>query len=212
MLEAKQSRTQAERREEAERRIVQAAIRLVVEKGYDRFSLADVGDLAGYSRGLPGHYFGKKEDLLSHAATYIVRSYIDAAIETEAFEPGIPRLVANIRRYVRGVGSWPNRALSVLVAEARFRPGLKRTITELNVRAREGWQAFVQAGIDSGNIRADVNAVGMGSIVHAFLRGQSALVGTDPTYDVTATTEEFIRALEALLTPIPSPKSARRKL
>lgn len=201
MVAAKQTRTQAERRDEAERRILEAAIRLLVERGYDRFSLADVGDVAGYSRGLPGHYFGRKEDLLSQVAMFIVSSYYDAIIDTDAFQPGLPRLIARIRRYIQGFGSRGNRALNVLFAEARFHPTLKRTITELNQKTRTRWQAEIQAGIKAGNVRANVNAEAIGAMIHAFLRGQSTFVDLDPGYDVKATTESLVENLLTLLSP-----------
>ena len=53
-------RTQEERREEAERRILEAATRIIGKTGVETFTLADVGEAAGYSRGLPAHYFKTK--------------------------------------------------------------------------------------------------------------------------------------------------------
>ena len=46
-------RTQAQRREEAARLILDAATRIVAEKGLDELTLAEAGAAAGYSRGLP---------------------------------------------------------------------------------------------------------------------------------------------------------------
>jgi len=198
---AKQTRTQAERRDEAERRILEAAMRLLVERGYDRFSLADVGEVAGYSRGLPGHYFGRKEDLLSQVAMFIVSRYYEAIVDTDAFQPGLPRVIARIRRYIEGFGRGGHRALNVLFAEARFHPTLKRTITELNQKTRTRWQAEIQAGIKAGNVRANVNAEAIGAMIHAFLRGQSTFVDLDPGYDVKATTESLVENLLTLLSP-----------
>jgi AcrR family transcriptional regulator len=204
MLPAKQTRTQAERREESERRILEAAIRLVVERGYDRFSMAEVGELAGYSRGLPAHYFGSKEDLLSELGMFIVASYYEAIADTDVLEPGLPRLAARIRRYVQGFGSRENRALSVLIAEARFHPKLKRTITELNQRARGRWQTEISLGIKTGNIRPDAEPAGFGAMIHAFVRGQLTFVDMDPGYDLHAATELFVGSLIKLLAPASS--------
>jgi TetR/AcrR family acrAB operon transcriptional repressor len=201
MLAAKLTRTQAERRAEAERRILEAAIRLLVERGYDRFSMQEVGELAGYSRGLPAHYFGKKDDLLSEVAMFIIARYYETVASTDAYEPGLPRLVARIGHYVQGLGTPGNRALNVLIAEARFHAQLKRTITELNRRARMRWQAEVLAGIEAGNIRADADADAVGAMVHAFVRGQSTFVDMDPGYDVGAATESLVQMLQKDLPP-----------
>src|SRR2546426_956769 len=68
-------RTQARRRDEAERKILVAAEEIVAEFGFDRLTLAQVGERAGCSRGLPSHYFPTKDDLLSALGRYIVESY-----------------------------------------------------------------------------------------------------------------------------------------
>ena len=63
-----QRQTQAERRETAERAILQAAEKIVAERGLEELSMTEVGEAAGYSRALPGHYFGSKSALI-HALT-----------------------------------------------------------------------------------------------------------------------------------------------
>jgi AcrR family transcriptional regulator len=57
-------RTQEQRRIEAERRLVRAAAELVGEIGPARVTLANVGERAGYSRGLATHHFGPKGALM----------------------------------------------------------------------------------------------------------------------------------------------------
>ncbi len=57
-------RTQAERREVAERQLLAAALRLIAEKGVSRTTLAEVGEGAGYSRALPAVYFTDKSGLV----------------------------------------------------------------------------------------------------------------------------------------------------
>ena len=68
-------RTQEERREEAERRLLEAAVRIIGKTGVETFTLADVGEAAGYSRGLPAHYFETKSGLLAAVVRYLVDNY-----------------------------------------------------------------------------------------------------------------------------------------
>ncbi|HVV34240.1 MAG TPA: helix-turn-helix domain-containing protein, partial [Vitreimonas sp.] len=57
-------RTQLQRRIDAETKLLDASLTLLIERGYDRFALSEVGELAGYSRGLAAHHFENKEGLL----------------------------------------------------------------------------------------------------------------------------------------------------
>ena len=64
-------RTQEQRREASEQRMLEAALALVAEKGTFRVTLAEIGERAGYSRGLPAARFGNKAKLLAALAAYI---------------------------------------------------------------------------------------------------------------------------------------------
>jgi TetR/AcrR family acrAB operon transcriptional repressor len=194
-------RTQAERREEAETRLIKAATKLVAEKGYDGFTLADVGEAAGYSRGLPGHYFGRKEDLLALVVQTAVEAYRNAVAQLPATQPGMPRIAAVIRRYVQKRDMTSTRALAMLLSEAMVRPRLKRTITTLNARGLDALKADLRAGIEVGNIRADADVDLQARIIYAFLRGQMSFAALDNQFDSQAVGEEFIATLEARLGP-----------
>src|SRR6478735_11270818 len=56
--------SQTERRAEAERKLLEAAMQLVAERGVRAVTLAAVGERAGYSRGLVTHHFGNRQGLL----------------------------------------------------------------------------------------------------------------------------------------------------
>src|SRR5262252_5626489 len=71
----KQRRSHSERREEAEERMLEAAAKIVAERGLENLTLAECGEAAGYSRGLAAHYFDSKAGLLSAIATHIVSEY-----------------------------------------------------------------------------------------------------------------------------------------
>jgi TetR/AcrR family acrAB operon transcriptional repressor len=194
-------RTQAERRDEAETRLIKAATKLVAERGYDGFTLADVGEAAGYSRGLPGHYFGRKEDLLALVVQTAVEAYHNAVAQLPPTEPGMPKIAALIRQYVHKRDMTSTRALGILISEAMVRPRLKRTITTLNARGLDALRADLQAGIELGNIRPEVDVDLQARIIYAFLRGQMSFATLDSQFDSQAVGEEFIATLEARLRP-----------
>lgn len=68
-------RTQAERSEETKRRLIEATIDLLVERGYARLTVADIARRAGVSNGARVHHFPTKEALVVAANE---RAYDDA--------------------------------------------------------------------------------------------------------------------------------------
>jgi AcrR family transcriptional regulator len=57
-------RSQRERSEESAQRLLDAAIELIAEKGFDRTTVAEIGERAGYSRSMVRARYGSKEALL----------------------------------------------------------------------------------------------------------------------------------------------------
>lgn len=66
--------TQDQRSAAARAKLLDATIELVAEHGAHGFSLADVGERAGVSRGLAVHHFHTREELLDEATARLVRS------------------------------------------------------------------------------------------------------------------------------------------
>ena len=64
-------RTQVERSEEMRRRILDAAVDLLAQKGYAGFRTADVAEIAGVSRGAQTHHFPSKDDLVVAVVAHV---------------------------------------------------------------------------------------------------------------------------------------------
>lgn len=67
--------------EESKSRIIDAAAALFARNGFDRTSLADVGEAAGVSRGLPTYFFGTKERLYT-AVTERLREQVGELVRS----------------------------------------------------------------------------------------------------------------------------------
>ncbi len=63
--------TQAQRTEISDQRMLDAAVRLIVEFGPAATSLKEVGLMAGYSRGLAGQRFGSKDNLYAFVLRHV---------------------------------------------------------------------------------------------------------------------------------------------
>src|SRR6185437_14241745 len=88
--------TQAERTELSDRRMLEAAIRLIVERGISRTKLTDVGVQAGYSRGLAAMRFGTKAGLLSQVVRFTLSNWIAQAQRTVGSKTGLAAVYAAI--------------------------------------------------------------------------------------------------------------------
>lgn len=60
----KERKTQAERTALSDQRMFEAAISLINERGTQKTTLKEIGELAGYSRGLANYRFGSKDGLM----------------------------------------------------------------------------------------------------------------------------------------------------
>lgn len=83
-------RTQEERSEETQRRLLEATIALLLERGYSRLTTPDIARRAGVSRGALTHHFTNKEDIVARAlaahldqATAGLRAFCDGRPASE---------------------------------------------------------------------------------------------------------------------------------
>jgi AcrR family transcriptional regulator len=76
---AKQRRTQAERTEDTQRKILDAAMDLLASKGYAGLRTAEVAEAAGVSRGAQTHHFPSKDDLVVAVVEHVFRRATEQA-------------------------------------------------------------------------------------------------------------------------------------
>ncbi|MFG2331568.1 TetR/AcrR family transcriptional regulator [Streptomyces sp. NPDC048604] len=102
-----------ELRRRSRERILQAAVELVGERGYENTTLGDIADRAGTARGLVSYYFPGKRQLLQSAVHRLMHLTLEEALEREPHtEDGRERLA---------------RAIDAILGLARDRPRLMRT-------------------------------------------------------------------------------------
>jgi TetR/AcrR family transcriptional repressor of bet genes len=113
---------------ERRRNLIDAAIRNVAEYGYDSVTVATICEEAGFSRGLIGHYFSGKDDLLLEAVRSVASELGDAinhAANSAGRDPAA-RLHALIHASFTPPGFTPDKvAVWVsLTGTARWSPAL----------------------------------------------------------------------------------------
>ncbi len=153
-------RTQAERSARSDKRMLEAAIRLMVERGYKKTTLVAIGEAAGYSRGLVTHRFGSKAGLFEEAMRWISRRWRDHLSPYVDGRDGVEALAAFLHAHRSFAEESPEtmRALFALWFEAispdsEMLAGVREDHRRLGSRIR----AWIESGMEAGTIRADVN-------------------------------------------------------
>ncbi|MCG8967685.1 TetR/AcrR family transcriptional regulator [Streptomyces sp. CL12-4] len=101
-----------ELRRRSQERLLQAAVELVGEHGYDATTLGDIADRAGSARGLVSYYFPGKRQLVQSAVHRLMHRTLEEALEREPRTDEGPERMA--------------RAIDAILGLARDRPVLMR--------------------------------------------------------------------------------------
>lgn len=204
-VEIRRRRTQAERRAEAEARVLAAAAELVAEKGVDGLTLAEAGERAGYSRGLAGHYFGSKDELLASMAEAIHDEFNVLRRERQRGTSGFAMLMATIdASFDRpAVGLVKMRAYLAVLMGAAHKPALAEAVATFNRESATDFGRLIRGSIEAGDIRPDIDARTQALILSAALRGIMAQWVLDPEgVDLAGIRTEFIALVRrALINP-----------
>jgi AcrR family transcriptional regulator len=152
-------RTQAERTGESSRRLIEAAVKLICEQGWERTTTAEIGLRAGYSRSIVNFHYGSKDALLEAILrkNYEV-GFLEPAVDSTA--SGLEQVLARLDRLDQLVTADPPflRAMFVLNFEAvgpatSLRPRTIQWLERLEQRLTDS----VLAGQQDGSIRNDLD-------------------------------------------------------
>ena len=156
--------TQAQRTEISDTRMRDAAITLIVESGSAAMTLKDVGELAGYSRGLAGYRFGNKAGLLEFVIRSIAEDWKQEVTRVTAGRVGYDAIAAVLDAHYRVCTEAPDDlvAFYMLWFESLGpQPELKNVVSGIHDRRCEDVRSWIRGGIDAGLIApaVDVEAV-----------------------------------------------------
>jgi AcrR family transcriptional regulator len=196
---AEGGRTHAERRREAETKIVQAAFDIVARRGVDQLTLAEAGEEAGYSRALPAHYFDNREALLAAVAEHAVKNYRRRLSEQNvAAGEGADSLLATIAFYLDDSRGWPKKLRAFYeVTNAALRwPSIAEVVARINQEWIDRVATQIRAAQRQGDIRADIDPVAEAVAVSGAMRGIMSqwLVDSD-AIDLDAVRDTYIAGL-----------------
>jgi len=176
--EQKARRTHSIRREEAEERMLQAAVKIVAERGLENLTLAECGEAAGYSRGLAAHYFGSKEGLITAIGNHIVNEYIERLRNDRPTRVGLPGLLNNVSFYIESGCSHvvTLRAFHAVLGSALKQGPLSIAIAELNRNSVYSFAKMLRSGIEREEIRDDINPMAQATLILSALLHNGCLI------------------------------------
>ena len=93
--------TQVERKEISDAKMLEAAVDLIVERGAGQVTLKDVGEKAGYSRGLAGYRFGNREGLFDFVLRSVGDEWLGELTQVTANSFGYQAIAAALDAHIK---------------------------------------------------------------------------------------------------------------
>jgi AcrR family transcriptional regulator len=200
-------RTQAERRAESDRRLLRAAAELIVERGIEGTSLAEIGRHAGYSHGLVHHRFGSKDALIERLTDEAVRLYTTVAVDRIGDSSGALAVRIVAETYLALVqGPDPIARVHLLTWSEAIANGSGRRPSRATWDRifRGSLATMIENGIADGSVRADLDPVPAAVVIVGLLRGVALQLIIDPrTGPARAAHAAVLEHLDRMLRPQP---------
>jgi len=192
-------RTQEERRAEAERRLLEAAAELIAKIGPARVTLANIGERAGYSRGLATHHFGSKGAMMQRLVDAVTVQFRDAVTAQSRSDSALDEAVGLIGAYFAALAHPApiNRVRLVLWADAvtTRSPGVAQAMLAADQEFRGELAKRIERGVSSGEFDTSVDPGGLATAIVGMLRGIAMQHLLDPQVDLNAARAEAERLL-----------------
>jgi AcrR family transcriptional regulator len=194
-------RTQAERRQNAERILLAAAAEAIAERGVGGASLAVIGERAGTSRALPTHHFGSKDALVAEVARTAQDAVLAAMTEAVQEAPAVGHLsgldlIRTVADTYLELFEHPTaelRALLVMWGATFPSKASIEGMLEAERRAYDGWADNLRDGQADGSIRSDIDPDAMAVVLHGMLRGVAAVVLTESEHTDVSSVRDAVR-------------------
>ncbi len=151
----------AERTDKSDRLMVEAAVKLVVERGTEKTTLKDVGEEAGYSRGLAGYRFGSKTGLFEFIVRKIGENWLADLKAATTGKRGIEAIEAAIVAHGRICAEANDalRAFYILWFESiGLDSSLQRVVASIHDRRRRDVVAWIEAADEMPSLPAGLIA------------------------------------------------------
>ncbi|HVO49050.1 MAG TPA: TetR/AcrR family transcriptional regulator [Steroidobacteraceae bacterium] len=154
-------RTQLERTALSDRKLAEAAISLLIERGISGTTLIAIGERAGYSRGLVTHRFGSKAGLLAHVHDAIAAHWIEWVQSRVGDATGVQALERVVDALYEFIVEAPDELRALyLLRYASIDPAAeyRANVAKFNKAQRRDAQSWIEAGKAAGELSPALDA------------------------------------------------------
>lgn len=196
--------TQAQRRAESEKNILDAAAHLFAQQGYQKTTVQQVAAQAGCSVGLMSHRFGSKRNLLEAVINWIASNLLQERMQPAGTDASASVAIENYTRiYLDEFYSHPVRvrAMYVLLGEGlTLEESIQAGVAKLNLGFRDLFVDLINGGINNQEYPKKTNATLIATSIVGILRGHmlNALVDAD-NFDISQSIEHIVISIKAIL-------------
>jgi AcrR family transcriptional regulator len=152
--------TQVERKEISDAKMLEAAVELIVERGTGQATLKDVGEKAGYSRGLAGYRFGNKEGLFDFVLRSVGDEWLAELTLVTKNKTGYEAIAAALDAHIQFCEDAPKHVeafyrlwFEALTPESQ----LKSVILGIHKRRRADVIRWIEQGVEEGSVAAMID-------------------------------------------------------
>lgn len=196
--------TQAQRTALSDKRMFEAAIDLINEYGTRKMTLREIGERAGYSRGMASYRFGSKDGLLQELFARFDKRWKEHLLERLQGKHGLEAVRAGIhaqRDFFRREPSYM-RAMYLLWYESLGKESdIRETLMDHHAVYRQDARQWILEGIRDGDISPTINAEQFAVRYCSFMFGTiyQWLVDAD-ALDLDAQFKDYERNIVTILT------------
>jgi AcrR family transcriptional regulator len=198
-------RTQEERRTEAEQRLLAAAAELIAEVGPSGITLANVGERAGYSRGLATHHFGSKGAMMQRLVDSVTYGFREQVFVESPSDTVLDQALGLVRAYFHELAQArpANRARLVLWADAvaTGTPDIRSAMLASDRAFRAELAKRIQRGQATGEFAGSVDPRAAATVIIGMLRGVALQSMLDDELDLDACRIEIEEVLTKRIQP-----------
>jgi AcrR family transcriptional regulator len=197
-------RTQAERREGAERGLVQAAIAVVANRGVRAATFEAIGEESGYSRSLVTQRFGSKQGLIEAVIAYL-HEHLDSMLGERRIGAmsGLDAVLGYMDQFLIDLSSnGESRAYFMLLAAAVADAStLRELFAAEHERVRERLADLLERGKADGGVRPEIDASAAALMIGSLQVGLSIQMLVDPAMNLEPIRETVLATLRLSFAP-----------